>query len=65
MTDKPMTAELLPRIKTCCVTPPIPVRGWDWRAWFADEGEEAGRYGWGATEDAAIADLQTRYGEDF
>jgi hypothetical protein len=45
------------------VYPPIPVRDFDWCAWYADEGEEAGRYGWGSSEVAAIADLETRYGE--
>lgn len=48
-------------ITTSYVYPPIPVRGWDWCAQYDDtEGYYAG---WGATEEAAIADLKCRYGD--
>lgn len=50
------------KIMTNNVYPPIPVRSFDWCAWWDDEGEEAGRYGWGATEEAAVKDLKQRYG---
>lgn len=48
-------------IATNYVHPPIPHRGFDWCAWFSADGEEAGRYGWGATEEAAIRDLKQRF----
>lgn len=48
------------KIITSYVYPPIPCRAFDWCAWYDDEGEEAGRYGWGATEEAAIDDLKQR-----
>lgn len=48
-----------PRIETDYVNPPIPVRGWDWCATYADcEGYYAG---WGGTKEAAVADLRCRY----
>lgn len=42
--------------------PPIPVRHMDWLAYYDDEGAEAGRYGYGRTEEAAIYDLRSQYG---
>jgi hypothetical protein len=48
-------------IKTEHVYPPIPVRHFDWRAWFDEMGEDAGN-GWGKTEIEAIADLREKYG---
>jgi hypothetical protein len=45
------------KIKTAHVFPPIPDRRWDWCAWH-DGKEEAGHYGWGRTEAAALADLR-------
>jgi hypothetical protein len=51
------------RIITHFVHPPIPFRGFDWCAYFADDGEEAGRYGWGATAEAAEKDLRQRFGD--
>lgn len=44
--------------------PPIPVRHMDWVAWYDDEGEEAGNYGYGRTEEAAIFDLRRNYGRE-
>lgn len=46
------------KIKTAHNYPPIPVRHMDWAAWYDDEGEEAGNYGYGRTEEAAIYDLR-------
>lgn len=43
-------------IVTSNVCPPIPVRDMDWCA-YPDGEEENGGYGWGATEDEAVADL--------
>jgi hypothetical protein len=40
---------------------PILTCKFDWVAWFDDEGEEMGRYGYGATEAEAIADLVENY----
>ncbi len=51
-------------IKTTCVYPPIPIRQYDWCAYYEDEGEEAGRYGWGETEADAILDLRDNYGDE-
>lgn len=46
------------KIVTSNVYPPIPDRRFDWCAWFDDDGEERGRYGWGRTEAEAIAELK-------
>lgn len=53
----------IPHIKTVCVYPPIPDRRFDWIAYFDGE-EEAGDYGYGATEQAAIADFIENYADD-
>ena len=45
-----------PRVVTRFICPPIPYRGNDWCA-FRDGQEEAGGYGYGATEAEAIQDL--------
>ena len=45
-----------PKIITCNVHPPIPMRYFDWCAYR--EGQEEGRVGWGSFEIAAIEDLQ-------
>lgn len=47
-------------IKTDHWPKPIPVRGFDWVAWYDGE-EETGCNGYGATEDAAINDLLDTY----
>ena len=49
-------------IRTSFIYPPIPTRQFDYCAWYDDEGEEAGRYGQGATELEAIEDLKYRFG---
>ncbi len=45
-----------PKIITSHVFPPIPVRSFDWEAFFEGD-EELGLRGHGATEEEAIADL--------
>ena len=45
-----------PKIITCHVFPPIPMRYFDWCAYR--DGQEEGRVGWGSYELAAIEDLQ-------
>lgn len=45
------------KIVTSYIFPPIPLRQFDWLAYFEDEGEENSPQGWGSTEQAAIADL--------
>jgi hypothetical protein len=49
-------------IKTEHVYPPIPVRSFDWCAWYDDMDEETRGNGWGKTEAEAIADLKEIYG---
>lgn len=50
----------MPEIVTTFIHPPIPVRDYDWCAFFAGE-EERGEYGYGPTELAAMTDLVTNY----
>jgi hypothetical protein len=50
----------LPGILTKFIFPPIPDRHFDWMAWHAGE-EEFGEYGYGKTEDEAVADLTENY----
>jgi hypothetical protein len=52
----------MPKIITTNIFPPIPVRTFDWCAYF-DGQEEAGHYGYGATEQEAIVDLTMNYEE--
>lgn len=51
------------KIITNNVYPPIPVRCFDWCAYFEGE-EESGNYGWGETAEAAIKDLKQRYEDE-
>lgn len=44
------------QVKTEFVYPPIPLRQFDWVAYF-DGDEESGLRGWGRTEKEAIQDL--------
>jgi hypothetical protein len=44
------------KIVTRNVRPPIPIRQFDWAAWYDGE-EENGGYGYGPTQKAAIVDL--------
>lgn len=53
-----------PLIKTRFVLPPIPLRQFDWCAWYDDEGEETGHYGYGMTEGNAVADLLANWPRD-
>lgn len=50
------------RIATRHVCPPIPIRSFDWCAWFEEMDEETRGHGWGRTEADAIADLKEIYG---
>jgi len=45
------------KIRTECVCPPIPLRGFDWSAVDDDTYEPGEPMGWGETEQEAIADL--------
>lgn len=49
------------KIITTHIRPPIPTPYFDWQAYYEDEGEEAGRYGYGATEEAAIKELKQKF----
>jgi hypothetical protein len=50
------------RFQVVCVYPPIPMRRFDWCAYFDGEAE-SGRYGWGETAEAAVAALFADHGE--
>jgi hypothetical protein len=54
--------KVLRKIVTHHDYPPIPTRELDWSAHYEGE-EEAGMYGHGATEQAAIADFIENYAE--
>jgi len=45
------------RIITSHVYPPIPDRHWDWCAYREGNEENTHAYGWGNTEDEAVADM--------
>jgi len=45
------------RIITAFTFPPIPDRSHDWCAYRENDVEDASRYGWGLTEQAAIRNL--------
>jgi hypothetical protein len=49
------------KIKTSFYAPPIPVRNFDWSAWYDDLGEDGSPIGHGETEAAAISDLVDNY----
>lgn len=54
----------MPRpIVTSNIFPPIPIRDFDWCAYFEGE-EERGQYGYGRTEAEAKADLLDNYGDE-
>jgi hypothetical protein len=50
------------RIVTDHVFPPVPSRSFDWCAYYEGE-EEKQNYGWGRTEEEAVADLLADTGE--
>jgi hypothetical protein len=52
-----------PHIITNNVCPPIPHREFDWAA-YRDGEEDRGQYGYGPTEQAAVADLLETYPEE-
>jgi hypothetical protein len=51
---------LMRKIVTNHIRPPIPDRSYDWRAYYDGE-EERREYGYGRTEEEAIADLLENY----
>ncbi len=53
----------MPQIVTRHEYPPIPLRQFDWCAHYEGE-EEAGGYGWGASEAEAIADFVENQQDD-
>lgn len=57
------TVHSIPHIVTHASFPAIPVRNYDWCAFFDGE-EEAGSYGYGATEAEAIADFVENYASE-
>lgn len=48
-----------PNIVTECIYPPIPIRKFDWVAYF--DGQEEGLSGYGETKQAAIDNLLNQY----
>ena len=44
-------------IRTKYEPPSIPIRIWDWRAWYEELGEDSPT-GWGETEAEAVQDLK-------
>lgn len=52
------------RIVTSHVLPAIPIRNHDWMA-YVDGMEEDGPYGWGETEEQAVADLNQMLADDL
>lgn len=51
------------KIITSFIYPPIPIRKYDWQAFYDGE-EELKHYGYGVTEAAAIAELQYEYPDE-
>ena len=51
------------KVVTSFIYPPIPIRNFDWMAYF-DGQEKAGENGYGETEAEAIADLLAEYGDE-
>ena len=46
-------------IRTKYEPPSIPIRTWDWRAWYEELGEDSPT-GWGETEAEAVQDLKDK-----
>lgn len=55
---------MTPKIITRHIFPPIPDRRFDWIAYFDDQ-EERGEYGYGRTEQEAVAELLADYGDEY
>lgn len=51
-------------IVTSHIYPPIPIRDYDWCAYFDDVGADCSPYGYGRTEAEAKQDLLDNYGEE-
>lgn len=58
-----MSGAMERKIVTSFVYPPIPVRDFDWCAYYDGE-EEAGHYGYGRTEAEAIQDFIENYQDE-
>lgn len=54
---------MTPKIITRHIFPPIPDRRFDWIAYFDDQAER-GEYGYGRTEQEAVAALLADYGDE-
>jgi hypothetical protein len=54
----------MPEVKTEFIYPPIPIRSFDYVAWYAGEEDEQMATGHGRTEAAAIADLLDNHPRD-
>jgi hypothetical protein len=52
------------KIKTSNICPPIPDRRYDWCAWDDSRGEDCSPYGYGRTEDEAIANFKIEHDEE-
>jgi hypothetical protein len=52
-----MNERPVPKIRTNYVYPPIPIRQFDWVAWYDGEEDEQMATGHGVTEREAVADL--------
>ena len=52
------------KLITSHVYPPIPDRRFDWCA-YIDGDEESGKYGYGATEEEAVADFIETWAEEY
>jgi hypothetical protein len=55
--DVPSETRKSPLIRTTHVYPPIPIRQFDWQAWYDGEEDEQMDTGSGSTEENAIRDL--------
>ncbi|WJI43732.1 hypothetical protein NL532_24300 [Mesorhizobium sp. C120A] len=51
-------------IVTSHIFPPIPIRDYDWCAYFDDVGADCSPHGWGRTEAEAKQDLLDNYGDE-
>ena len=52
------------KIVTHHIFPPIPIRRFDWVAYFEGQ-EERCEYGYGSTEQEAVAELLAEYGDEY
>lgn len=55
-TENRKMRDVVSRVRVSCISPPIPIRSFDWVAWL-DGDEERGPYGYGETEQDARKEL--------